>query len=219
MSLNYAALTLALSAQTDLKPISITKKPMIPKSDIKCYNCGERGHYQSQCLSEKKKTYKNQNVNMIEMESEPEEVSDTKYEPVYEAYEGSDEEEVFITTRSGKTYPYIINRKEQKEKQKAVNKRSESQKEIRILKPKIKQYDKMQIDDVPKLKQVAKPKMKRQPSVIDQVAPYDISQDILNMQASGTIAQWLQYPDQKKKFANIIKRSIKDVNFAGSLEN
>ncbi|CAG8739219.1 14087_t:CDS:2, partial [Dentiscutata erythropus] len=56
------------------------------------------------------------------------------------------------------------------------------------------------------VKPAKKPRMKRQPSIIDQMTPYDISQDILNMQASAKIGQLLKYPDQKKNMSKILKR-------------
>ncbi|CAG8800289.1 8466_t:CDS:1, partial [Gigaspora rosea] len=39
-------------------------------------------------------------------------------------------------------------------------------------------------------------KLKSQPSVIDQIEPYDIANDILNMKSSATLGQMLQQPSQ-----------------------
>ena len=44
------------------------------------------------------------------------------------------------------------------------------------------------------LKKVTKPRIKKQPSIIDKLPPYDISYDILNSPAKMTIGQMLQYP-------------------------
>ena len=41
-----------------------------------------------------------------------------------------------------------------------------------------------------------KPRMKSQPSVIDNISPYDISDDILQYKSSATLGQILQYPNQ-----------------------
>jgi hypothetical protein len=38
------------------------------------------------------------------------------------------------------------------------------------------------------------------------MTPYDISQDILNMQSSAKIGQMLKYPDQKRNLTKILKR-------------
>ena len=56
-----------------------------------------------------------------------------------------------------------------------------------------------------------KPKMKSQPSVVDQLTPYDVSEDILKLQSTATVGQMLQYPNQRKNLVKILKRPKKTV--------
>ena len=51
-----------------------------------------------------------------------------------------------------------------------------------------------------------KPKMKTQPSVVDQLSPYDIADDILGLPAKATLGQMLQYPNQRKNLVKVLKR-------------
>ena len=60
-----------------------------------------------------------------------------------------------------------------------------------------------------------------QPSIIDQLSPYDISDDILTMQAQATLGQMLQYPNQRKNLVKILKRPRKtaETNYLQSEED
>ena len=53
---------------------------------------------------------------------------------------------------------------------------------------------------------VRKLRRKRDPSVIDQLAPYNVAEDILNLPASATIGQMLQYPNQRRNLAKVLRR-------------
>ncbi|CAG8762429.1 11529_t:CDS:1, partial [Cetraspora pellucida] len=52
------------------------------------------------------------------------------------------------------------------------------------------------------------PRRKRGPSVVDNLEPYNIVQDLLNMKANVSYGQMLQYPDQKRHLANAMKRPL-----------
>jgi hypothetical protein len=58
---------------------------------------------------------------------------------------------------------------------------------------------------------VKKPKIKSQPSVVDQLPPYDVSEDILKLPSSATVGQMLQYPSQRRNLVKILKRPKKTV--------
>jgi hypothetical protein len=49
----------------------------------------------------------------------------------------------------------------------------------------------------------------RMPSIIEQIPPYHVSVNILNMPSSAKIGQLLKYNDQKKDFARILRRPPK----------
>ncbi|CAG8664047.1 17619_t:CDS:2, partial [Cetraspora pellucida] len=49
---------------------------------------------------------------------------------------------------------------------------------------------------------------KREPSVIDKLVPYDMSNDIISLKANVTLGQMLQYPDQRQKLAKVLKRPL-----------
>jgi hypothetical protein len=219
MTLNYTALATALTAQEPA-----TRKPVpISKNEIICYNCGERGHISKNCLSERvprtttnqlrKTNFQNRPVNMMNVEED--DYDELEYEYISE--EEEPEQEAYIATRSGRSYPYPGNKTTQKE---ARIKKSESEREMKILKPKVTKPTPMQIDDFvmpPKVKKPVQKKQQRQPSVIDNVKPYDVSQDILNTPASATLAQMLKYPDQRKRLAEMLKRATqKDANLVES---
>jgi hypothetical protein len=106
--------------------------------------------------------------------------------------------------------PYTTNRKEQKEKVK----RSESAKEFNLRSRK-NTTQPMEVEDPfvhyqpppvqPTSSKSKKPKMKSQPSVVDQLTPYDVLEDILKLQSTATVGQMLQYPNQRKNLVKILK--------------
>ncbi|CAG8854031.1 16761_t:CDS:2, partial [Gigaspora margarita] len=49
---------------------------------------------------------------------------------------------------------------------------------------------------------------RRDPSVVDKLDPYNVAEDILSMQASATIGQLLQYPNQRRNLAQVLKRPM-----------
>ncbi|RIA99835.1 hypothetical protein C2G38_2237371 [Gigaspora rosea] len=60
-----------------------------------------------------------------------------------------------------------------------------------------------------------KMKRKRGPSKIDSLTPYNVADDILHLPTSITVGQLLQYPNQRRNLAKILKRSAisKETNF------
>ncbi|CAG8710602.1 5866_t:CDS:1, partial [Funneliformis mosseae] len=61
----------------------------------------------------------------------------------------------------------------------------------------------MEVESTPKQKPV---KRIRNPSRIDNLAPYNIADDILSKQFSATLGQWLQIPAQRRNLANALRR-------------
>ncbi|CAG8746744.1 11923_t:CDS:1, partial [Funneliformis mosseae] len=51
-------------------------------------------------------------------------------------------------------------------------------------------------------------KIPRTPSAVDQLASYNVAEDILNLPSSAKLGQWLKYPDQRRNLANALKRAI-----------
>ncbi|CAG8713023.1 15853_t:CDS:2, partial [Funneliformis mosseae] len=63
----------------------------------------------------------------------------------------------------------------------------------------------IEIEFTPKQKSV---KRARNPSRIDNFAPYNIADDILSKQSSATLGQWLQIPAQRRNLANALRRHL-----------
>ena len=63
-----------------------------------------------------------------------------------------------------------------------------------------------------------KKRNKKLPSIIDQLEPYDISQDLLHKQAQATYGQLLQYPNQRKKLAQTMRRKNAPISEANHIE-
>ena len=215
LTINYANLSNALMAQT--QPVRRTQpqsfgnqRPTMRRNlqEISCYRCGEKGHYARDCLSERNNT-RRRDANYVEMY---EDIYDEYYEgEVEDEYYEEQEEEVYVTTRA---QPYNRNRKDARQQEKDRVVQSESRQEQRFRKPKYTQPTPMQVDERNPVEQSAKPKearrrIPRMPSVIEQLPPYHISDDILNMQSSAKIGQLLKYPDQKRDIARILRRPPK----------
>ena len=85
----------------------------------------------------------------------------------------------------------------QKEAQKEIQKKSESQKEIKLRnravhveEPEFENMVKEPIEP-PKSAKPTRKRVQKLPSVIDQLEPYDISKDLLNRPAQATYGQLL----------------------------
>src|SRR5260364_235263 len=197
LSLNYATIASVLTAQTE-KPqfkqnSSYHGNTNKKNNNFSCFRCGEPGHYAKNCLAERLPTTgqqyppsnqnqnkQNRNINFVEAEYE---------------------DEVYVTRHQ----PYSTNRKEQKEKQK----QSESAKEHALrsktpqISTKIEQIPIEVEQHIPPVKKILK---KRLPSKVDQLNPYDISEDLLETPAHITYGQLLQYPNQWRNLAKALRR-------------
>ena len=134
-----------------------------------------------------------------------------------------DYEEVYIS-KAPRPQPYTTNRKKAKDNAK----NSESQKELHLRNRTIINPIQIEPDTIMEetlLEPISQPqtnkqkiKFKPQPSIIDQLEPYDIATDILNMKSSATIGQWLQVPTQKKNLAKVLQRKKVPITEANHLE-
>ena len=160
--------------------------------NYECKKCGRKGHTEKICTQESRRVnYVNYSDDEYEDEDE-EEVYYVNSRPRKYIYEDStDEEEVYITTRSGKKYD--------------TEKKSESKKEKKLRKPKVKDNDAMDIDD----ERVIKVKRTQDKSKIEKGTPYNIVEDLENARVNATFAQLLQDSKQRK----LLKEALKKTTF------
>jgi hypothetical protein len=158
--------------------------------NYECKKCGRKGHTEKICTQESRRVnYVNYSDDEYEDEDE-EEVYYVNSRPRKYVYEDStDEEEVYITTRSGKKYD--------------TEKKSESKKEKKLRKPKVKENDAMDIDD----ERVIKVKRTQDKSKIEKGVSYNIVEDLENARVNATFAQLLQDPKQRKLLKDALKRT------------
>ncbi|GBC48416.2 retroviral aspartyl protease family protein [Rhizophagus irregularis DAOM 181602=DAOM 197198] len=240
LSLNYANLSSALLAQTQpiqpqpvrriqparyTQPNNLTQtfRPNRPRTDIrdiKCYRCGEKGHYARDCMSERNaRRPQRRDAHYLETYEETYDSYDNYYEDEYyqDYYDDNYEEaEAYVTTRS-RSQPTTNYRPKPKQPRAVENIiSSESQQEQRLRRPQPRQNINIPMDEV--IETTATPavppkrtvkRTPRMPSIIEQMPPYRISDDILNMPSSAKIGQLLKYNDQKKDFARILRRPPK----------
>ena len=232
MTLNYATIASALTEptpkvqqqfqpRTQFQPrnqyqprTQFQSRNQYQRSFTTCYNCEEKGHYARDCLAEKQPT----------MGQYKQMTQDNRRKNInYIGIEDDDVDEVYIT-RTPRNQPYSTNRKQAK----FSNKNSEFQREFKLRNRTVMpdepdtQMDEIPVEipiDVPVTKRTKpKPKFKTYPSVIEQIEPYDVSTDILNMKSSATIGQWLQLPAQRKNLAKILQKKKKPITEANQAE-
>ena len=133
MSLNYASIASALSAQTEptyrpKQPTQFYQKPRPTNNsrpNVVCYRCSEKGHFARDCMSERLPTKKQ----CYQMTNRNQNKQRIHYAAAEEDY--TEEEEIYIT-HEPRPKPYNTNRKMQREAQKEIQKKSKSQKEIKL---------------------------------------------------------------------------------------
>ncbi|RIA94317.1 hypothetical protein C1645_818239, partial [Glomus cerebriforme] len=141
-----------------------------------------QGHFAKECLAEiplQISQNTNQNINYIHVE-------DLEQPVEQEAY--------VVGTRSRPKTTTTLSERTQ-------TMQSESQKEHFL-----RQNANRNMDVSMKNATPPKPKTKRGPSVIEQLPPYNIADDILTQKANVTLGQMLQLPKQCRNFAEIIRR-------------
>ncbi|CAG8711214.1 3376_t:CDS:1, partial [Funneliformis mosseae] len=119
-----------------------------------------------ECLSERSSKTKLRNVNLIEIFTDDEEEEETS--------------KVYAEKRS---QPYTTDRKNARTRQRKMTRTSELNKEINLRTHIINPIE-MKVESTPKQKPV---KRARNPSRIDNLAPYNIADDILSKQSSATL--------------------------------
>ncbi|GBC24699.2 retroviral aspartyl protease family protein [Rhizophagus irregularis DAOM 181602=DAOM 197198] len=200
-----------------------TFRPNRPRTDIRdieCYRCGEKGHYARDCMSERNaRRPQRRDAYYLETYEETYDSYDNYYKDEYyqDYYDNNYEEaEAYVTTRS-RSQPTTNYRPKPKQPRAVENIiSSESQQEQRLRRPQPRQNINIPMDEVIEttatpavpLKRTVK-RTPRMPSIIEQMPPYRISDDILNMPSSAKIGQLLKYNDQKKDFARILRRPPK----------
>src|SRR3954453_8888742 len=133
---------------------------------------------------------------------------------VYSDLDSEDEEETYeevYATPKVRVTPYTTDRREARERSR---KASESQQEMRLRSRNVSRQmpiftptDTEEGTSTPKVKKVRR-KIPRTPSAVDQLASYNVAEDILNLPSSAKLGQWLKYPDQRRNLANALKRAI-----------
>ncbi|CAB4405682.1 unnamed protein product [Rhizophagus irregularis] len=239
LSLNYANLSSALLAQTQpiqpqlvrrIQPVRYTQpnnltqtfRPNRPRTDIRdieCYRCGEKGHYARDFSPRFYYSFIIVSASFgkvslfrhfANLPKPPSFSSNLNYNDGYE------EAEAYVTTRSRSqpTTNYRLKPKQPRAVENIIS--SESQQEQRLRRPQTRQNINTPMDEV--IETIATPaippkrtvkRTPRMPSIIEQMPPYRISDDILNMPSSAKIGQLLKYNDQKKDFARILRRPPK----------
>ena len=206
LSLNYANITAALAAQLDdKKPKQRSENPpakIWDKKDITCFRCQEKGHFAKECMSERPAIRK-RNFNNRE----------ASYVGVYtDSDEEEEEEEVYAIPRN-RSIPYTTDRRTARQTEADRKRQSESRREMNLRSR--KPVDKFMEIETPQPVVTPKKKTKRGPSQIDQMPPYNVMQDLLQMPSSAKIGQLLQYPNQRRNLAQGLRRpKIQESNYA-----
>ena len=135
------------------------------KKDIICYRCQEKGHYSKECMSEKP---------VYQRKSDKREASYigvyTNSEEEEEEIEEVEEEEVYALPRNK---PYTTNRKTAQQLEAERKQQSESRRELNLRSRKpVDEF--MEVETPQIITSTPKRKVKRGPSQIDQMPPYNV---------------------------------------------
>jgi hypothetical protein len=175
---------------------------------IQCYNCGENGHISWECGRNNNNNYnrkecsecgrmghnrnecfRNKTCKRCGDKGHTETVCSRNIRRVnYVDYEDEDDNEIYVTTRSGKKYGEV--------------KQSESPKENNIRRKVRIEDDEMDIDE-----EKLRVRKYREKSRFDNVEPYDIAKDLENARANISIAQLLKESKRiEKELKNATRR-------------
>src|SRR6266542_1965772 len=186
------------------------------KKKIQFYKCKKFEHYANECKEEKqvekcktcdkiehnfKECYKNQTCKKCKKK----ENTKTVYKRIIERlnniekyYSSSNDKEIYVTTRSEKTY-----KSKTKTKEELIKKKSESNKE-KELKVKKKKKD----DDFIDIDKEFKVKRNKGDSKFDKIKSYNIGEDLMQQKANIIIAQLLQDQKHQRILKDYMKRPI-----------
>ncbi|CAG8713438.1 6513_t:CDS:2, partial [Funneliformis mosseae] len=117
-----------------------------------------------------------------------------------------------LSERSSKTKPRNVNlievftddEEEEETSEREMTRTSELNKEMNLRTRVINPIE-IEVESTPKQKPA---KRARNPSRIDNLASYNIADDILSKQFFVTLGQWLQIPAQRRNLANALRRYL-----------
>ncbi|CAG8542574.1 4497_t:CDS:2, partial [Scutellospora calospora] len=162
-----------------------------------CFNCNKIGHFEKDCRF--KKTYMSKKPRFSTKEGDkPRNINYCEFihnqeDKKKEVYNVGDE----ISPQETSKRPMPTK----------WNERLRNKNVTKIQSP--KQRQDTEIDNNPTIETSNinnKSKRKRGPSIVDSLTPYDVAEDLLSLPTSATLGQLLQYPNQRKNLAKLLKR-------------
>ncbi|CAG8749713.1 10719_t:CDS:1, partial [Acaulospora morrowiae] len=164
-----------------------------PRRNDKCFQCGEYGHIARYC---DKRSVDNQ-----EHLRRPRSVK--HYE-----IEGDDNYEL---EEYDKVYNTNVTRKVERPPKRRIEHSDDGEQRARRKPDRVPPTEVEIHEDEPMdldLEEIPKPRRKREPSVVDSLASYNIADDVLALKSNITLGQLLQYPNQRRNLAKILRRPV-----------